>query len=1673
MALSHDPDTTNRDPYYDDFDASKGYYRALFKPGTAVQARELTQIQTTLQNQIESMGTHIFENGAVIAGGGIAESNTAALRVDTSNPIETSSINSVVGETISNGTVNAKVLKYIAGSTLTQDSNQVLIYQYTSNGVFAAEDVLSTASGVTFSITPAGACADAIVPNASLVSVDQGVFYVDGFFVYNAAQNESPFSIAGVTAEDGDFRYRDFSNPTASVGFNIDKSTIDSEVDPTLKDPSSGFYNYNAPGADRYKVELTLSSIPFSGALGDSSGLTFDTSNYFELLRMVDGVSTKTVKYTQYSEIEETLARRTFDESGSYTVNSPKIRVTDYNSVFTPADDTKFAVGIEPNKSYVRGFEVDTQSTFFLGMNKTRSTAVVPGTSEILSSPFQHHVVVDRDESRFGMGDQEAYSPASNIEDMKLYDVWHGDDKSYGFKGSGGASFGTCRIRQYSCTNSQLILASVFDIQLNGSTAFNQAGYLVAQGAAGVNATTGDFIRIDNSFGGVGPQGAKNKPAIFPVKNRAVAGGLGGVGGQETSFVVQEKSLLNLPAGANEASIRMTDGRQVSNQDSSQFLVLFGTTAGSTAAFLRENNNEYTIDLIDPDTSGTEIRVKGLPTAPSGGITFALLHNVVYNSTTFASNIHRTLADIQTNETTVESGTQVYRDGILCAEFELAKSNVYTVNSISDNPSAGGGLGTVTLPEFDHLDDGQRSTAYFRSKVYVPVDQLTNVGGLFKISINYNYYEHSGLGPVTINSYLDLNLAYESIPVFTDPDTGIRYRTADCIDFRPVQNATSMVGFGLPFNRQVPSRVGYVHYLPRIDVISLCADSNYRVVQGVASLDPKPPTTTSEDMDLYQVKMAPYIFDLDKDVTVKFIENKRYTMRDIGEIENKVENVERDRYLEVLQSDAIARGAAESTNVIQDSVLIDDFSSQTFADVPNRDHNASINYRDRGVKPAFEASGADLVVNTIGTGLTMSDDRVVTYNYSSQTSLVGATGTGTLAVNPFGVTDFLGFLEIEPKTDFFYNTDENPNVLVNEFGENNQYYITGRSYGGGKNDGFGLQDEEYIYHWFGSANNDATEDSSDPLARDYKSPVKNSRSKLPDRILRTVSDKTVDESVVPFMRSVGITFSATGMLPGSTVFAFFDREPVGDLAGYSVDSKGNVAANHLTVPSSLLTGIKTFKLTDSATDSIGSANTSADTKFFAQGLQNTQSGSIVSDLPTESRRQSVNSSSIINSSFLDIQSRNFADIQNGLDPLTQEIVVEAGTFPQGTFLESIDLYFNSKDDDLPVTLQIRPMVNGSPHEFSVVPHSTVTATPVTNGGPNRSSNTRFKFSSPVHLPVGNWAVCLYSNSDKNVLFKSTIGQPYLLSSGTPNPESTTVDDLSAGAAGIRMGSLFLPLNNGTRVKNTNESLMMNVNRCRFIGASSNDDSNRNLLLDCDFAGVTTDANSLVIASNEQLFTSNRAFTRYDVITDTSNNPHTYVGVSPNKSLQLIDKMRNQIVTGSVRTNVAFSRTDSTDISPVVNLDRTGMVFVDRKTDDRAIEGADRNQNQAGRGTKTCYVSKKISFDNSPATDLRVFLDIAPNDGQVAVHIKATEGDGDFDRLVYSEMIWDEDALDNPAVSGSNELVTYTFKPQTDPNRGGFPGSFTSYAVKITVICPDDTPESGLPVIKNLRAIAIR
>ena len=70
----------NVNPYYDDFDEDKKFLRILFKPGFAVQARELTQSQTILQKQIERFGEHIFKNGSVVSGGQLFIHDTTYLK---------------------------------------------------------------------------------------------------------------------------------------------------------------------------------------------------------------------------------------------------------------------------------------------------------------------------------------------------------------------------------------------------------------------------------------------------------------------------------------------------------------------------------------------------------------------------------------------------------------------------------------------------------------------------------------------------------------------------------------------------------------------------------------------------------------------------------------------------------------------------------------------------------------------------------------------------------------------------------------------------------------------------------------------------------------------------------------------------------------------------------------------------------------------------------------------------------------------------------------------------------------------------------------------------------------------------------------------------------------------------------------------------------------------------------------------------------------------------------------------------------------------------------------------------------------------------------------------------------------------------------------------------------
>ena len=290
----------NVSPYYDDYADSNNYHRVLFRPSYAVQARELTQAQTILQNQVERFGNNIFKEGAMVIPGQISV-NTDYEAVKLTSFSGTSTLSNLEGGTFTGATSGVQATVVNTVDTDGTDPNTLFV-KYTNSGSnntttrFAdSENITATISigGVNTSIT----CAVNTTATGSAAQVEAGIFYTRGFFVQNTAQT---LILDKYT-----------NTPSYRIGLDVSEIINTPTEDGNLNDNAAGSSNENAPGAHRLKITLTLAKLALSA--------TTDTS-FIELARIVNGIIVKQVRDTQFNVIEDTMARRTFDESGDYIV---------------------------------------------------------------------------------------------------------------------------------------------------------------------------------------------------------------------------------------------------------------------------------------------------------------------------------------------------------------------------------------------------------------------------------------------------------------------------------------------------------------------------------------------------------------------------------------------------------------------------------------------------------------------------------------------------------------------------------------------------------------------------------------------------------------------------------------------------------------------------------------------------------------------------------------------------------------------------------------------------------------------------------------------------------------------------------------------------------------------------------------------------------------------------------------------------------------------------------------------------------------------------------------------------------------------------------------------------------------------------------------------------------
>lgn len=354
-----------QDPYNDDFDPTKNYHKILFKPSFAVQARELTQSQTILQDQISKFGTSIYQQGSIVTGGQTMLESTAVkyICIEATDPGgAVVDVNNFIGKFIVDGeTVPAGIRAYvIAGAAATLTSPTYLIVKYTSGQIFnttltqpiKTEDsaysvaiIASLTSPTNFTDVTSGLK----FGDASICSIDEGVFYVNGYFV-----QVSPQTVV----------LNAFNNtPTYRIGLQIDEALVDATMDASLLDPAAAATNFQAPGADRYQINLTLVKRSLTSS---------DDTKFIELVRVTNGTLTKKVVYPVYSALEETLARRTNDQSGSFTVRPFKIATTPH-ATYANA----YNIVIEAGKAYVQGYEFETIGPTTIKAERARTAASV------------------------------------------------------------------------------------------------------------------------------------------------------------------------------------------------------------------------------------------------------------------------------------------------------------------------------------------------------------------------------------------------------------------------------------------------------------------------------------------------------------------------------------------------------------------------------------------------------------------------------------------------------------------------------------------------------------------------------------------------------------------------------------------------------------------------------------------------------------------------------------------------------------------------------------------------------------------------------------------------------------------------------------------------------------------------------------------------------------------------------------------------------------------------------------------------------------------------------------------------------------------------------------------------------------------------------------------------
>lgn len=873
----------NAEPYYDDFDQTKNYHRILFRPGYAVQARELTQLQTQLQDQIKKFGDHIFVDGTVVLNGErFFEKTLTHIKIGSSlfeNQLTQSQIIGLTTTGLGSGT------KALIKGISVEAGEYVLIVKITSGEEFILGETLqitkvtTAANGAVNStnyISTIGSSLDTL-GSAMMFSIGSGIYYVGGKFVYTDSQSVIVDALSNTSSK--------------NIGFNITEYTTSAEVDESLLDNAQGTPNYAAPGADRYTVELVLTT----------KNLADVDNEFVEIARVENGELIANLEKTVYSEIGNELARRTFDESGDYTVKPWKIQIEENEN-----DSTKFIANLEPGKGYIKGYDFETPNQTTLVLDKGRDISSAVGANTTIT--YGNYVYVSALSGVFN---------TAQLEQVSLKDT-------------GGTEIGTARVRYLDwLTGTVGAPAAIYRMYLFGTTmntgkTFAEIKSITSTtGSATINALskidgTGDtflsgtdapglvFQSINqyidnisninyeyqkvttnvNFTGGIGQVDAASSGETFKSVSSALDKNTyyhvvvtGNVTGNLATGINGSISDTTLTVSSITGSLNIGDTLSGGGVTAGTKITAILTGTGGVGTYTVNTSQTSTLTATNATLSvgqvinfSTGSRTISIANSPQQ-LTFNVNASIGFTATVI-STLDRNNQTIRTKTLSgftkkVISANPINQtiggiDSLGIADIE----NIYGVYNIGANDGStvtvSGTTGVITwgvgltlgTNVFDvtknyTLDNGQRAEFYDHGGLVLtgtaPASSTDN------LLVVYKNFNHGTTGFVfTGDSYT--NIDYKDIPTFIDPSSAKEYNLRDCFDFRPrrADGTTTFNSVQLPSpNSTLESN--YDYYLGRMDRIIAMPDRRFLIKRGVPALYPVLPVNDTNGMVLYEV----------------------------------------------------------------------------------------------------------------------------------------------------------------------------------------------------------------------------------------------------------------------------------------------------------------------------------------------------------------------------------------------------------------------------------------------------------------------------------------------------------------------------------------------------------------------------------------------------------------------------------------------------------------------------------------------------------------------------------------------------------------------------------------------------------------------------------------------------